>query len=208
MDKSLSRHILPGKRLHIFDLGNVLYKVDARLTMDAFEKLGMPRLNGPVSNSHAAGGVFSLYSDGKVTTADFIAGVRKACRIPDADDGQIVKAWNSMLLGFCRESILAVRKVRKQGALVALLSNCNELHAMACRSEFRELYPDLGSFDQLFDHVFFSQEIGMSKPDPGTWQMVLADMGVSPADAAFYDDSEINVAEARRQGVESVLFCL
>lgn len=38
--------------------------------------------------------------------------------------------------------------------------------------------------------------------------MVLADMGVSPADAAFYDDSEINVAEARRQGVESVLFCL
>ncbi len=208
MKDSLSRHLLPNKRLHIFDLGNVLYKVDARRTMAALEKLGMPHLDGPVSNSHAAGGVFADYCDGKVSTPDFISGVREACRLGRADDGQIVEAWGAMLLGFCRDSVLAVREARRQGALVALLSNCNELHALRCRSEFRDMYPDLGSFDSLFDRVYFSQEIGMSKPDPRAWQLVLSDLGVRPADAAFYDDSDINVAEARRIGIEAVAFSL
>lgn len=206
--KNLSNALASGKRLQIFDLGNVLYKVDARLTMAAFEKLGMPRFDGPVSNSHAAGGIFSLYCDGKVSTADFISGVRDVCHLGKADDGQIIQAWDSMLLGFCRESVMAVRKARREGALVALLSNCNEAHALRCRSEFREMYPDLGSFDSLFDHVFFSQEIGVSKPAPEAWQLVLDEMGVRPAEAAFYDDSEVNIAQAKSMGIDARLFSL
>lgn len=205
---NLTQSIVPGKRLQIFDLGNVLYKVDARLSMAAFEKLGMPHFEGPVSNSHAGGGIFSLYCDGKVTTADFIAGVRDVCHLGKADDGQIIDAWNAMLLGFCRESVMAVRRVRREGALAVLLSNCNEAHALKCRNDFREMYPDLGSFDSLFDHVFFSQEIGVSKPKPEAWELVLDEMGVRPADAAFYDDSEINVAQARALGIDARLFSL
>lgn len=205
---NLSKAIAPAKRLHIFDLGNVLYKVDARLTMAAFEKLGMPPFKASVSNSHAAGGIFSLYCDGKVSTAEFISGVREACHLGKADDGQILDAWDAMLLGFSRESVMAVRKARREGALVALLSNCNEAHALKCRNEFREMYPDLGSLDSLFDHVFFSQEIGVSKPAPEAWQLVLDEMGVSPADAAFYDDSEINIAQARALGIDARLFSL
>lgn len=205
---NLSKAIVPGKRLQIFDLGNVLYKVDARLTMAAFEALGMPHFDGPVSNSHAAGGIFSLYCDGKVTTADFISGVREACHLGKADDGQIIQAWDAMLLGFCRESIMAVRKARRDGALVALLSNCNEAHALKCRADFREMYPDLGSLDSLFDHVFFSQEIGVSKPAPEAWQLVLSEMGVRPDEAAFYDDSEVNIAQAKSMGIDARLFSL
>lgn len=204
----LSSVIVPGKRLQIFDLGNVLYKVDARLTLAALQKLGMPSFEGQVSNSYAAGGVFSEYCDGRVTTAQFIQGVKEMCHIPNADDGQIIDAWNAMMLGFCRDSIMTVRRLRREGALVALLSNCNEAHALTCRSEFQDMYPDLGAFDSLFDHVFFSQEIGMSKPDPRTWQMVVSEFGVSPRDAAFYDDSETNVAQARAQGIDARLFCL
>lgn len=205
---SLSSAIVPGKTLHIFDLGNVLYKVDARLTLAALQKLGMPPFEGPISNSHAAGGIFSLYCDGRVTTAQFIEGVREMCHLPKAGDGQIIDAWDSMLLGFCRESVMAVRRARREGSLVALLSNCNEAHALKCRADFREMWPDLGAFDSLFDRVFFSQEIGMSKPDPATWGLVLSEMGVRPADAAFYDDSQANVDQARALGIDARLFCL
>ncbi len=206
---SLSSVIIPNKSLQIFDLGNVLYKVDARLTMAALEKLGMPHLDGPVSNSHAAGGVFGPYCDGLVSTADFIKGVREMCHLnPDTTDSQIVDAWNAMLIGFDRSSIEAVRAVRSQGHKVALLSNCNELHADWCRKEFTRLFPDFGSFDSQFDKVFFSQEIKMSKPNPETWQLVLSSMGVSASDAVFYDDSPINTAQAEALGIQSVVFCL
>ncbi len=205
---NLTKAVVHGKKLQIFDLGNVLYKVDARRSMAALEALGMPHIDGAISNSHAAGGPFALYCDGKISTADFLKGVRQACRIPKASDDQILEAWNAMLLGFCRESILAVREARKEGSLVVLLSNCNEYHALTCRNEYRDLYPDLGSFDSLFDHVFFSQEIGMSKPDPRTWQLVLETMGVRPSDAVFYDDSEINTKAAESLGIKSILFSL
>lgn len=206
--KTLSQSLRLGKTLQIFDLGNVLYKVDARLSMAALQALGMPPLDGPVSNSHAGGEVFGPYCDGKITTPEFLDGVRKMCQIPGANDDQIVEAWNAMLLGFCRESVMAVRQVRREGRLVVLLSNCNELHALKCRTEFEEMYPDLGSFDSLFDHVFFSQEIGMSKPDPRTWQLVLDTMGIRPADAVFYDDSPINIKAATELGIEGVEFNL
>lgn len=205
----LSSVIIPDKSLHIFDLGNVLYKVDARLSMAALEKLGMPHLDGPVSNSHAAGGVFGPYCDGLVSTDDFISGVREMCHLnPGTSDAQIVEAWDAMLIGFDRDSILTVRQVRAQGHKVALLSNCNELHASHCREEFARLFPDYGSFDSQFDKVFFSQEIKMSKPVPAAWQLVLETMGVSASDAAFYDDSPINTAQAEELGVKSALFCL
>ena len=58
--------IFTDKKLQIFDLGNVLYSVDARLSFAALQRLGMPAFEGPISNSHAACGDFALYSDGKI----------------------------------------------------------------------------------------------------------------------------------------------
>ncbi len=206
---SLSTVIVPNKSLHIFDLGNVLYKVDARLSMAALESLGMPHLDGPVSNSHAAGGVFGPYCDGLVSTPDFIKGVREMCHLnPETTDSQIAEAWDAMLIGFNRDSVETVRRVRAQGHKVALLSNCNDLHATRCRDEFARLFPDFDSFDSQFDAVFFSQEIKMSKPNPATWQLVLSTMGVDAADAAFYDDSTINTEQAESLGIRSVVFSL
>lgn len=209
---STNAHYLPivtDRKLQIFDLGNVLYRVDARRTMAEFEKLGMPHLEGVISNSHAAGGVFSLYCDGKVTTPDFIRQVREVCHIPEATDQQITDAWNAMLLGFDPAAIECVRNVRKAGYTVALLSNCNELHATMCREQYAAQlananYPH-DTFDNLFHAVFFSQEIGMSKPDPNTWLKVLNDMGFYAKDAAFYDDSQINVDAANALGIAGVV---
>ncbi len=195
----MALEIFEDKDLHIFDLGNVLYSVDARLTFAAFEALGMPHQDIKVSNSHAAGGVFSLYCDGKVTTEEFYDGVRRACLIPDATDQDIRQAWDAMLIGFRPGALDAVRGLRQSGRKVALLSNCNDLHAQVCRAQ----YPGPGSFDGLFDGVFFSHEIGMSKPDTRAWQLVLRQMGVDSTRACFYDDSDINVAAALSLGIAS-----
>lgn len=195
----MALEIFKDKDLHIFDLGNVLYSVDARRTFAALEALGMPHQDVKVSNSHAAGGVFSLYCDGKVSTPEFYEGVRRECLIPEASDDEIRSAWDSMLIGFRPDALAAVRHLRQKGRKVALLSNCNDLHAQACRAQ----YPGPGRFDDLFDGVFFSHEIGMSKPDPRTWQLVLSQMGVEASRACFYDDSDVNVGAAIALGIDS-----
>lgn len=192
-------NIIPDKHLQIFDLGNVLYTVDARRTIDALEALGMPHLDGPVSNSHAAGGPFSLYCDGRITTQQFYDAVRQYCHV-NASDSQIKQAWNAMLLGFRHDAIEQLRALRAQGHKIALLSNCNELHALRVRAE----YPGgSDAFDSLFDAMFFSQEIHCSKPDPQAWRIVVDTLHVQPSDAAFYDDSQINVDAAMRLGIQS-----
>lgn len=193
-------NIIPDKPLQIFDLGNVLYSVDASRTMAALEALGMPHFNGPISNSHAAGGPFSLYCDGLITTPQFYDGVRQACHV-NASDDQIRQAWNAMLLGFRPDAIEQVRQLRAQGHKIALLSNCNALHADEVRAQF----PGPGNFDDLFDAIFFSQEIHISKPRPEAWHTVLTSMGFSATDAAFYDDSQINIDTATALGIKSQL---
>ena len=190
--------IFPHKKLHIFDLGNVLYSVDVRLTFAALQKLGMPHFDGPLSNSHAAPGDFALYCDGKITIQQFYQAIRRTCHIQASDD-QIRDAWNAMLLGFRHDALQQVRQLRSQGHLVALLSNCNQLHADHVRAQ----YPGPGDFDSLFDRAFYSQEIHVSKPDPKAWQTVLTQMNVQPADAAFYDDSPINIRAAQALGIDS-----
>ena len=190
-----------SRRLQIFDLGGVIIDVDARKTLEAFGALGMPRIESKISNSHAIGGVFSQYCDGEVTTAEFIAGVRETCKIGMATDEEIRASWNAMLGGFRAEAIEQVRVLRREGYTTALLSNCNELHTEYCRAHF----PGPGRLDDLFDAVFFSQEIHVSKPERRAWQIVLDHFGAKGEDAAFYDDSDINVAAACGMGISGVI---
>ncbi len=184
--------------LQIFDLGNVLIEVDARRTLAAFEKLGMPHTDVPISNSHAVGGCFSLYGEGRISTDDFLSSV-KTDFCPMATTDQLTEAWNAMLGDFFTSSIDTILALRKQGYQLALLSNCCDLHTEYCRQHF----PGPGTLDGLFDAVFYSQEIHLSKPNPRTWLMVLEHFGRRADEAAFYDDSEVNVIAAQSLGISA-----
>ncbi len=190
-----------SRNLQIFDLGNVLIDVDARKTLAAFESLGMPHIDdAQISNSHVSAGLFSDYCDGKISTPLFITGLRQQCHISGSDD-EIKRAWNAMLGNFRLDALNQVIALRNEGFKLALLSNCNALHTAFARASF----PLPGALDDLFSPgaVFFSQEIGMSKPNPQTWQKVLAHFNAQPSDAVFYDDSQINVDAAIALGINA-----
>jgi len=75
----------------------------------------------------------------------------------------------------------------------ALLSNTNPIHWNMVRGQ--------DSFEQLFDHVFLSYEIGQSKPERAVFKHVLVRVDQRPADIRFLDDSEANVTAARQVGI-------
>ncbi len=62
-----------------------------------------------------------------------------------------------------------------------------------------------GHYD-IFDAVFASNKIGLSKPNPEFYRYILRSERVSPENAFFVDDTEVNVLSAERMGINATLF--
>jgi putative hydrolase of the HAD superfamily len=62
-----------------------------------------------------------------------------------------------------------------------------------------------GSYE-IFDEVYTSILIGISKPDPDFYRYILKEEGVMPEEAVFVDDTEENVIAAQNIGIKSILF--
>ena len=80
---------------------------------------------------------------------------------------------------------------------LASVSNTNELHWRRFRDEW--------SLDGHFHHNFPSYAVGRLKPDDDYFAHVLDALGARPAHVLFVDDNAINVAAARRLGIEARL---
>ena len=62
-----------------------------------------------------------------------------------------------------------------------------------------------GSYE-IFDEVYTSTLMGISKPDPDFYRYILKEEGVMPEEAVFVDDTEENVIAAQSIGIKSILF--
>ena len=58
----------------------------------------------------------------------------------------------------------------------------------------------------IFDAVFASNKIGLSKPDPKFYRYILKNEGVTPENTFFVDDTEVNVLSAENMGINAILF--
>lgn len=56
----------------------------------------------------------------------------------------------------------------------------------------------------LFDHVIESAKIGLRKPDPRIYRMMLEALGVDPARCVYLDDLGVNLKPAREMGMTTI----
>jgi putative hydrolase of the HAD superfamily len=56
----------------------------------------------------------------------------------------------------------------------------------------------------LFDHVIESAKIGLRKPDPRIYQMMVAALGVDPKGCVYLDDLGVNLKPAREMGMTTI----
>ncbi|HUI87616.1 MAG TPA: HAD family phosphatase [Anaerolineales bacterium] len=61
-------------------------------------------------------------------------------------------------------------------------------------------------FDDAFDTLIISAEIGMMKPEPEVYRLALKQAQVEAAEAAFVDDTPKNVEAADALGMHGILF--
>jgi putative hydrolase of the HAD superfamily len=56
----------------------------------------------------------------------------------------------------------------------------------------------------LFDHVIESAKIGLRKPDPRIYEMMLEALGVAPQNCVYLDDLGVNLKPAREMGMTTI----
>jgi len=105
-----------------------------------------------------------------------------------------VKSW----VRINEEMLSYIYDIRDSVAVLAVLSNMTFDTLAYIRAEH--------SWIELFDKLFFSCEIGMSKPEPGIYTHCLKELDNDPDQCLFIDDSEENVEAAKKLGINSILF--
>lgn len=80
----------------------------------------------------------------------------------------------------------------------AFLSNSFD----GARREEEERY----RFSELSDHIIYSHEVGVSKPNPRIYAITCERLNIQPQEMVFLDDVPRNIAAAREYGIHSVLF--
>jgi putative hydrolase of the HAD superfamily len=98
------------------------------------------------------------------------------------------------------EMIEALRRVKSRFKTGCITNN---LPANAIRSRSgRSLY--VAEVMALFDHIIESAKIGLRKPDPRIYQMMVDALGVDPKRCVYLDDLGVNLKPAREMGMITI----
>ena len=180
----------------VFDLGAVLYGIEYERLRVSFEELVTIHRGRMFSLSILSeNALFREFERGKIGTFEFCEGMREIMNCK-ATDGEIKTAWNGLLVGVIAENVAVVEELRRKVRLV-LLSNANVVHYEAIKEEIKPL---LGCFEK----VYFSQQIGMRKPDSEVFEYVLKECGFVASETLFIDDTLANIKGAQGVGIQTI----
>jgi len=132
---------------------------------------------------------------GQLSEDEHWAAVMRKLRLPESETQAVREAFfagdivDYALLDFMR----GLRKKYKVG----LISNA-----------WSGLRPWIISrkFEDAFDAMIISAEVGVMKPDARIFQIALEKLGVSPSESVFLDDFPENVVGARAIGMQAIHF--
>jgi len=91
-----------------------------------------------------------------------------------------------------------IQKFRLAGNLCCLATNQQQHRAAYMKTTL--------GYDSLFDHQFYSNEMGVVKPDTAYFQYILTALQLPASETLFIDDNEANVEAARTLGIHALQF--
>ena len=151
---------LNGVKNIIFDLGGVILNIDYEQTANAFKKIGIKNFNDIYSQAKQ-GKVFDKLETGEITPEEFREYIKEI--VPSLQLSDIDKSWNAMLLDLPVQRINLLKELKKKYRLF-LLSNTNEIHIKCFRKIIESSYGE-NIFDSIFEHQYYSSDIGLRKPN-------------------------------------------
>ncbi|MEZ5816526.1 MAG: HAD family phosphatase [Hyphomicrobiaceae bacterium] len=180
----------------IFDIGNVLIRWDprnlyGRMGLNEAETAAIMAETGLLEVNHRLLDAGAPFSE---TIAEL------ASRFPHR--AEVIHAfhtrWPEMLGGAIEANAALLRRLRTAGTPVHAITNFSRTKFDIARS----LFPFLDDFDELV----VSGDIGLVKPDPEIFELLIRRRNLAPRTAVFIDDSAPNIETARRLGFATIHF--
>ncbi|MCF7862011.1 HAD family phosphatase [Candidatus Woesearchaeota archaeon] len=115
-----------------------------------------------------------------------------------ADVGQsLALEYESMIT--CNQEVLKIcRQLKDQGYSMGVLAN--EI------KEWMEVKRRKAHLDEIFDIVYSSADIHVSKPQRQAYEIILNDLNAAPEDTLFIDNMQRNLDAADKLGIHTLLF--
>ena len=191
---------MQGIKNIIFDLGGVILNIDYTLTQEAFRKLGVTNEDAFYSKQ-AQDELFDLLETGKIGESEFVKAIQQ--RLPNpVDSAEIIKAWNAIILDFPLRRLQILQQLQLHYNTY-LLSNTNEIHEKA----FNELLKTSCGFPTMavfFDRIYLSHRVGLRKPNPAIFELVLNENHLNADETLFIDDSPQHIEAASKLGIQTI----
>lgn len=181
-------------RAVFFDLGGVIVRTEYQAPRQHLaEQVGMEYED--LERLVFAGPSSIQASHGEISTEEHWAAVMKRLRRPASETQSIRDAFfgGDVVDRELTDFIRSLRPKYKTG----LISNA---------------WPDLRdyiikqNFDDAFDHMVISAEVGVMKPEARIYQIALEQAGVSPNEAVFVDDFIENIKGCEALGMHGIHF--
>ena len=192
---------MQGIKNIIFDLGGVIINLDNQRTEDAFTSLGVKDIRNYFGHGYASA-FFKEYEIGMLTDKEFIEAIRNLINL-DIPDQAIIDSWNALLLDFPPERIQLLKQLRKRYRTF-LFSNTNALHLAALQQTFSKTFGPGTSLEDHFEKTYYSHVMGMRKPDRASFEYILKENKLDPAETMFVDDAIVNVEGAEQAGLRGL----
>lgn len=129
------------------------------------------------------------FETGACDTRYFLDHVLALCQ-PGTTEQQVINAWNKLHAGIPNEAWETIRDLRAQGYRTYLMSNTDAIHWQHTLSLYRQ------QITTLFDDVFLSFELGMTKPAEAFFRHVAKVL--DDGQTIFVDDMETNRLAAQQ----------
>ena len=179
----------------IFDLGQVLVKVDLKPFVEQFSKAFNIEPHELRNNKND--GAYIDFQAGRLTGNDFY---RKTCELYNQSIplDRFKAIWSSMLVGEVEGTAAIASKLFDKNYKLAILSNTDPWHFQLCE----KMLPVL----QKFERRFLSYDLKLRKPDAAIYLIVAEKLAARPEHCLFIDDLEENIAAAKRLNFHTIRF--
>jgi glucose-1-phosphatase len=191
---------MQGIKNIIFDLGNVILNISYEATGEAFSKLGITNFTEIFSKA-AQNTMADNIETGDVSEQDFFEYLSSLCH-PNTTMAQIEHAWNAIILDFPIRRLQILQQLQLHYNMY-LLSNTNSIHER-CYNQLLMSQHGIPTIGVFFDKIYLSHRIGLRKPNPAAWQLILDAHHLNPAETLFLDDSPQHIAVAKSLGMHTI----
>jgi len=181
-------------RAIFFDLGGVILRTEYQAPRERLaERLNMTYedINKIVFESETA----RKASLGEVSVDEHWRAVMRRLRLP-ASEAETIRAEFFAGDVIDRDLLNFIRSLRPRYKTGVISNAWGDLRDYIVKHQFED----------MFDTLIISAEIGMMKPQPRIYQLALKQARVEANEAAFVDDTPKNVEAANALGMHGILF--